>query len=48
MRKWLENKDCVKENNVGIWWDYDKRKVLGGIGCSRELRKLLDEIGIDK
>ncbi|KAA6387788.1 MAG: hypothetical protein EZS28_016681 [Streblomastix strix] len=29
-------------------WDYERKRKLGGTVCSRELRLLLDEIGIDK
>ncbi|KAA6392865.1 MAG: hypothetical protein EZS28_011609 [Streblomastix strix] len=48
MEKWLNAKECTKEMNEGIWLDYDKGRILGGIGCSKELRKLLDDIGVDQ
>ncbi|KAA6371802.1 MAG: hypothetical protein EZS28_032669 [Streblomastix strix] len=48
IEKWLNEKDCTKDEDKGIWFDYDKKKVLGGIVCSKVLRKLLDEIGIDQ
>ncbi|KAA6400951.1 MAG: hypothetical protein EZS28_003514 [Streblomastix strix] len=48
MEKWLNAKECTKEMNEGIWLDYNKGRILGGIGCSKELRKLLDDIGVDQ
>ncbi|KAA6352696.1 MAG: hypothetical protein EZS28_051777 [Streblomastix strix] len=47
MEKWLNAKECTKELNEGIWLDYNKGKILGGIRFSKELRKLLDDIGVD-
>ncbi|KAA6398257.1 MAG: hypothetical protein EZS28_006208, partial [Streblomastix strix] len=48
MKSWLSTEECTKKLDEGIWRYYERKKKLGGIGCSRELRLLLDEIGIDK
>ncbi|KAA6355653.1 MAG: hypothetical protein EZS28_048821 [Streblomastix strix] len=48
MEKWLNANECTKEMNQGIWFDYNKSRILGRIGFSKELRKLLDEIGINQ
>ncbi|KAA6358335.1 MAG: hypothetical protein EZS28_046138, partial [Streblomastix strix] len=48
MKSWLSAEECTKKLDEGIWWDYERKKKLGGTGCCRELKLLLDEIGIDK
>ncbi|KAA6356893.1 MAG: hypothetical protein EZS28_047581 [Streblomastix strix] len=48
MEKWLNAKECTKEMNEEICLDYDKGRILVGIGFSKELRKLLDDIGVDQ
>ncbi|KAA6384449.1 MAG: hypothetical protein EZS28_020027 [Streblomastix strix] len=44
----LYAKEWTKKLDERIWWDYERKKKSGGTGCSRELRLLLDEIGISK
>ncbi|KAA6381058.1 MAG: hypothetical protein EZS28_023416 [Streblomastix strix] len=48
IEKWLNAMECTKVINEAIWLDYDKRRIFGGIGCNNELRKLLDDIGVDQ
>ncbi|KAA6354153.1 MAG: hypothetical protein EZS28_050320 [Streblomastix strix] len=31
MEKWLNAKECTKEMDEGIWLDYNKGRILGGI-----------------
>ncbi|KAA6378260.1 MAG: hypothetical protein EZS28_026212 [Streblomastix strix] len=41
-------RNVLKKMNEGIWLDCNKGKILGGIGRSKELRKLLHDIGVDQ
>ncbi|KAA6384391.1 MAG: hypothetical protein EZS28_020079 [Streblomastix strix] len=47
IREWLQDEECEQRVEKRIWWDYDKKKELGSIWCSRELRKILDQEEVD-
>ncbi|KAA6381768.1 MAG: hypothetical protein EZS28_022704, partial [Streblomastix strix] len=47
IREWLQDEECRYRFEDKIWWDYDKKKELGSIGCSREPRKILDYAEMD-
>ncbi|KAA6372477.1 MAG: hypothetical protein EZS28_031997 [Streblomastix strix] len=47
MREWLQDGECKQRTVEEIWWDFDKKKELGSIGCSKELRKILDQAEVD-
>ncbi|KAA6369963.1 MAG: hypothetical protein EZS28_034510, partial [Streblomastix strix] len=45
---WLIDKDCTKRNDVGIWLDFEKKRTLGSIGCSKELKIIIMDAGVSK
>ncbi|KAA6357890.1 MAG: hypothetical protein EZS28_046584 [Streblomastix strix] len=48
LEKWMNQKHCTKKENEGIWWNFQTNRKMGSQGCSKMLRSLLDEIGIDQ
>ncbi|KAA6332183.1 MAG: hypothetical protein EZS28_053306, partial [Streblomastix strix] len=47
LNEWLNGADCSKDKEVGIWWNYDRRKVLGSIRCSKELKRVIEDADVD-
>ncbi|KAA6379247.1 MAG: hypothetical protein EZS28_025226, partial [Streblomastix strix] len=47
MREWLQDEECKQRVEEKIWWDYDKKNEQVSIGCSKELRKILDQAEVD-
>ncbi|KAA6389057.1 MAG: hypothetical protein EZS28_015413 [Streblomastix strix] len=43
----LQDEECKQRVEEKISWDYDKKMELGSIGCSRELRRILDQAEVD-
>ncbi|KAA6395487.1 MAG: hypothetical protein EZS28_008986 [Streblomastix strix] len=48
MKRWLNDVECLKGEEDAVWYDLEKKKKLSPQACSTVLRKILDEIGIDK
>ncbi|KAA6359720.1 MAG: hypothetical protein EZS28_044753 [Streblomastix strix] len=47
IREWLQYEEYKQRIEERLYWDYDKKKELGSIGCSRELRKIMDQAEVD-
>ncbi|KAA6377205.1 MAG: hypothetical protein EZS28_027268 [Streblomastix strix] len=45
---WLIDKNCTKRNDVGIWWDFEKKRTLGCVGCSKELKIIITDVVVSK
>ncbi|KAA6355320.1 MAG: hypothetical protein EZS28_049153 [Streblomastix strix] len=48
IEQWFNQEHCTKQVQEGVQWDFERKKMLGSIGCSKVLRSLLDDIGIDQ
>ncbi|KAA6377598.1 MAG: hypothetical protein EZS28_026874 [Streblomastix strix] len=48
IEQWFNQEHCTKQVQEGVWWDFERKKKFGSIGCSKVLRSLLDDIGIDQ
>ncbi|KAA6385847.1 MAG: hypothetical protein EZS28_018628 [Streblomastix strix] len=47
LNEWLNDADCQKDKEVGIWRNYYRRKVLRSIGCSKELKRVIEDARVD-
>ncbi|KAA6372646.1 MAG: hypothetical protein EZS28_031826 [Streblomastix strix] len=48
IEQWLTDNNCAKRNDIGIWWDFEKKRTLGGIRCSKELKVIIRDAEISK